>query len=137
MLAADVDAELGLITCVCLVSDRPDGQTVPPHSGVAHGFSLIPVSGVGGVVDDGKTGGKSRELRTILERHTESLKHLEPTHVHWMKCDTQRQKMCYLYTSRVFLASFCQSCLTSEGTARGASSPARPALYMPLSLPTT
>ena len=28
----------------------------------------------------------------ISERHTESLKHLEPMHVHWMKCETQREK---------------------------------------------
>ena len=49
---------------------------------------------------------KSRELRNIqewygawvgwfLERHTESLKHPEPMHVHWMKCakcDAQREK---------------------------------------------
>ena len=34
----------------------PDG---PPQSGVAHGFGLIPVSGVGGVVDESKTGGIS------------------------------------------------------------------------------
>ena len=41
---------------MCLESDRPDGQTVP-QSGVAHGFSLIPVSRVGVVVDGVKTGG--------------------------------------------------------------------------------
>ena len=33
----------------------PDG---PPQSGIVHGFCLIPVSGVGGAVDEGKTGGK-------------------------------------------------------------------------------
>ena len=38
----------------------PDG---PPQSGVAHGFTLIPVSGVGCVVDEGKTGGKTEKLR--------------------------------------------------------------------------
>ena len=32
---------------LCLESYRPDGQTVHSQSGVAHGFSLIPVSGVG------------------------------------------------------------------------------------------
>ena len=32
----------------------PDG---PTQSGVAHGFSLIPVSGVGVAVDEVKTGG--------------------------------------------------------------------------------
>ena len=36
----------------------PDG---PPQSGVAHGFSLIPVSGVGVVVDGEKTGGNGVE----------------------------------------------------------------------------
>ena len=41
---------------------------VSPQSGVAHGFSLMPVSGVGVVVDGVKTGGK-RDLRNIQERH--------------------------------------------------------------------
>ena len=36
----------------------PDG---PPKSGVAHGFSLIPVSGVGVEVSDEKTGGNGVE----------------------------------------------------------------------------
>ena len=36
----------------------PDG---PPQSGVAHGFSLIPVSGVGVVVSDEKRGGNGVE----------------------------------------------------------------------------
>ena len=36
----------------------PDG---PPQSGVAHGFSLIPVNGVGVVVDGKKTGGNGVE----------------------------------------------------------------------------
>ena len=36
----------------------PDG---PPQSGVAHGFSLIPVSGVGVVVGDEKRGGSGVE----------------------------------------------------------------------------
>ena len=45
MLATDIDAELGLITCVWDRSARwPDG---PSQSGVGHGFCLIPVSGVG------------------------------------------------------------------------------------------
>ena len=39
----------------------PDG---PPQSGVAHGFSLIPVSGVGGVVHEIKTRRKARNSRT-------------------------------------------------------------------------
>ena len=43
-----------------------------------------------------KTGGKADNSGTprsdtILEKHTESLKHLEPMHVHWMKSDTQRE----------------------------------------------
>ena len=33
----------------------------PPQSGVAHGFSVIPVSGVGMVVDGEKTGGNGVE----------------------------------------------------------------------------
>ena len=39
----------------------PDG---PLQSGVAHGFGLIPVSGVGGVVDEDKAGGKAENSRT-------------------------------------------------------------------------
>ena len=42
---------------------RPDG---PPQNGVAHGFSLIPVSGVGVVVDGEKT---KRGRRNIQQRH--------------------------------------------------------------------
>ena len=53
MLLTDIDAELGIITCVW--RDRP------PQSGVAHGFSLIPASGVGVVVDGEKTGGNGVE----------------------------------------------------------------------------
>ena len=40
------------------------GSDGPPKSGVAHGFSLIPVSGVGGVVDEGKTAGKAENSGT-------------------------------------------------------------------------
>ena len=36
-------------------------QMARPQSGVAHGFSLIPVSGVGMVVDAEKTGGNGVE----------------------------------------------------------------------------
>ena len=74
----------------------PDG---PRQCGVAHGLSLIPVTGV---VDEDKTGGKTEKLRNtrvtwwadgmILVRHAESPKHLEPMRVLWMKCDTQREK---------------------------------------------
>ena len=39
----------------------PDG---PPKSGVAHGFTLIPVSDVGGAVDENKTGGKAENSGT-------------------------------------------------------------------------
>ena len=39
----------------------PDG---PPQSRVAHGFSLIPVSGVLGPVDEDKTGGKAENSGT-------------------------------------------------------------------------
>ena len=35
-----------------------------PQSGVAHGFTLIPVSGVGGAVDESKTGGKAENSET-------------------------------------------------------------------------
>ena len=59
-------------------------------------MSLIPVSGVQRVVDEGKTGGKAENSgtpRTDMvrgwddsEKQTESLKHLEPMHVHWMIC---------------------------------------------------
>ena len=34
------------------------------QSGVAHKFTLIPVSGVGGAVDESKTGGKAENSRT-------------------------------------------------------------------------
>ena len=43
---------------MCLESDRPDGQ---PQSGVAHGFSMVPVSGVGVVVHGEKTEGNGVE----------------------------------------------------------------------------
>ena len=43
----------------------PEG---PPQSGVAHGFSLIPVSGVGVVVGGKKMGGNGGR-RNIQQRH--------------------------------------------------------------------
>ena len=57
VLATDIDAELGLTICVFGVGSArwPDG---PPQSGVAQGFNLIPVSGVGEAV-----GGVSEALR--------------------------------------------------------------------------
>ena len=80
----------------------PDG---PPQSGVAHGFSLIPVSDVGVAVDEVKTGRNAENSGTprsdmvadgmTLEKHKESLKYLEPMQVHWMNCamcNTQREK---------------------------------------------
>ena len=36
----------------------------PPQSGVAHGFGLIPVSSVGGAVDEDKTRGEAGNSRT-------------------------------------------------------------------------
>ena len=36
-----------------------------PESGVAHGFCLVPVSGVGVVVDEIKTGGNAENSRTL------------------------------------------------------------------------
>ena len=39
----------------------PDG---PLQCGVAHGLSLIPVSGVGGAADEDKTGGKAENSGT-------------------------------------------------------------------------
>ena len=74
----------------------PDG---PPQSGVAHGFSLNPVSGVGVVEDEVKTGGNEENSRTtrtdmvangadFWETHKGSLKYLEPMQVHWIElCD--------------------------------------------------
>ena len=60
VVATDIDAELGLITC-----DRPDGQTVHTRAELQKGFNMIPVSGVreavGGVseaVDGEKKGGE-------------------------------------------------------------------------------
>ena len=62
---------------------RPDG---PHQSGVAHGFCLIPVSGVGVVADEVKTGGNGMNSGTprsdmvadgkTFEKHTGSLKYL-------------------------------------------------------------
>ena len=67
---------------------------------------LIPVSGVGVVVDDFKTGGNGVTSRTprsdmvvdgmTCEKHKGSLKYLEPMQVHWMncaKCDMQRENV--------------------------------------------
>ena len=62
---------------MCLDLDRPDSQTAPRTERVAHGFGLIPVSSVGTVEDEGKSGGKTENLATngmtadgmILERH--------------------------------------------------------------------
>ena len=60
-----------------LESDRPDGPDGPPQSGVAHGLSLIPVSGVCVVVDEVKTGGNGVNSGTprsadgmTFEKHT-------------------------------------------------------------------
>ena len=61
VLATDVDAELGLMTCVWSRIGQT-AQTVPP--GLAHGFSLIPVSGVGVVVDEVKTEGNAENSGT-------------------------------------------------------------------------
>ena len=55
VFATDIDAELGLITCVRVGSARwPDG---PPQSRVAHWFCLFLASGGGVVVDGRKTEG--------------------------------------------------------------------------------
>ena len=80
----------------------PDG---PPQSGVAHGFSLIPVNDFGVAVEEVKTGRNAENSGTprsdmvadglTLEKHKESLKYLEPMQVHWMNCamcNTQREK---------------------------------------------
>ena len=90
VLATDVDAELGLITC--LGSDWPDGQTFHPHGGVAQGFLLIPVSGVDDAegrvreqVGEEKIGGNGRNGTSkrdmirygMILRH-ETLDNLEP-----------------------------------------------------------
>ena len=62
MLAADVDAEPGLVN-LCLESDRPDGQTVHPRA-ESRTFRLIPVIGARGVVDESKTGVKAENSGT-------------------------------------------------------------------------
>ena len=50
---------------MCLGSDRPDRQTVHPRAEGAHGFNLIPVSGVSEAVSDEKKGGNgSKEHST-------------------------------------------------------------------------
>ena len=65
MLAADVDAELGLTTRVwSRIGQMASWPDSPPQSGVAHEFSLIPVSGVGGAVSEDKTGGKAENSGT-------------------------------------------------------------------------
>ena len=115
MLAADIDAELGLITCVW---DRPDG---PLPSGVAQGFNLIPVSGVreaaGGVseaVGDEKIGGEgtfNKDMSNdgmIFEAHKQIVKPLSQTWSHLARAGLRNEKTCvcvrtvscYLYTSR-------------------------------------
>ena len=62
----------------------------------------------------------------ISERHTESLIHLEPMHVHWMncaKCGTQREKCaqacerCYLYMIFQSTLSLWRSLAPSPGAA--------------------
>ena len=65
VLASDIDAELGVITCVW--SRIGHGQTVHPSSGIAHWFSLIPVSGVG-VAEDGCEDRKKWNFRNIQKR---------------------------------------------------------------------
>ena len=52
MLATDIDAELGLITCVWSRIGQMARRSTPERS-----RALIPVSGVGVVVDEVKTGG--------------------------------------------------------------------------------
>ena len=59
MLATDVDAKLGLITCVWSRIDQ--------MARLAHGFNLIPVSGVREAVDGEKqeeTGSKEHSTKT-------------------------------------------------------------------------
>ena len=68
-------------------SDRPDGQTCPPQSGVAHGFSLIPFSGVGVVVDEVKTDRNAENSETprsdmvsdgmTFEKHSHNIQPLQ------------------------------------------------------------
>ena len=76
----------------------PDAR---PQSGGAHGFSLISISGVGGVVDEGKTGGKAENSGTPRSdmvrgwddfRETHRIAQIYRANVKCTKCGTQREK---------------------------------------------
>ena len=77
-----------------------------PESGVAHGFCLVPVSGVGVVVDEVKTGGNAENSRTprsdmfadgmTFEKYTKdrsnTLSQCRCIGMNCAMCNTQREK---------------------------------------------
>ena len=102
MLLADVDAEIGLITCVWSRIGQMTRQSTP----VAHKFSLIPVSGVGGVVDEDKTEGKQRtqehpRVTNIFSQNACALDEMcDMRHATRKTCACVCKMSCYLYTFR-------------------------------------
>ena len=80
-----VDAELGLITCVWSRIGQRARRSTPERS-----RPRVYSDSSQRFADEVKTERKAENSGTpksdmILERHTESLKHLEPMLVHWMK----------------------------------------------------
>ena len=82
------DLRLGLCVFGIGSARRPDG---PPQSGAAHGFNLIPVSGVGEAGGDGKIGGIAVEGtfnkdmtndEMPFEAHEQIVKRLSQTCIH-------------------------------------------------------
>ena len=62
----------------------------PPQSGVAHGFSLVPVSRVGVVVDEVKTDGNAENSGAPRSDMVKDGMIFEPMQVHWNElCDVQ------------------------------------------------
>ena len=78
----------------------PDG---PPQSAVAHGFGLIPVSGVGEVASDEKIGGNGVEGtfnkdmtsdEMTFSRHTENRQALSQTRNHMWRAQRDKVRVC-------------------------------------------
>ena len=90
VLATDIDAEPWAHNH-CFGSDRPGWLDGSPQSGVAHGFVLIPVSGVGKAVGVEKIGGHGVEgtfnkdmtnYEMPFEAHKQIVKPLSQTCTH-------------------------------------------------------
>ena len=106
----------------CCVRSRI-GQVARRSTPERSGLRLIPVSGN---VDEVKAGGKAENSGTpgvtwcaggmILEKHTESLKHLEPKHAHWMKCEATRKLCACVRTVKCNLYSCSPSWMGESAT---------------------